>query len=229
MTRNDVPAEKRAEWRAWAVREFGDDQGSVELATESALKSLITGYSVEQSIAIARAAVLGEPPGTGVNGSMDEAGTKLVAAEHLVSDAEHLRGRISLFRSRPELMGTQYGTVWNFRVDSWDSEGRSQPAVAVEMRGLQFNGSLGEGDWVEIPGPWEAGKNLRVGRLRNITMNAPVIVDDSETSNGKDGREASKVGAVPPARRGKIGFIWGLVVIALAVAGIFFILTGGIF
>jgi hypothetical protein len=223
MTSQDVPAEKRAEWRAWAVREFGDDQRSVELATDFVLKSLIKGYSVEQSVAVARAAVLAEAPGTGANLSIDEA-VKRAAAGHPVSDAEHLRGRVSLLRSRNELMGTRYGTVWNFRVDSWDSEGKSQPAVAVEMRGLQFNGSLGEGDWVEITGPWEAGKNFRVARLQNITMNAPVLVDDSGTNSGEDGREARKIGAVPPAPRGKAAFILVLVVVVLAVA--FSILRG---
>jgi hypothetical protein len=241
MNSQGVPAEKRADWREWAVREFGDDPRSVELATDSVLKSLIAGYSVEQSVAIARAAVVAGTSGTDANASRDEADTRLAAAEHPVSDAEHLRGQVSLFRTRTELMGTQYGTLWNFRVDSWDREGKPQPAVAVEMRGLQFNGSVGDGDWVDIPGPWEAGENLRINRLRNITMNAPVIVDDdSGTSSGEARRDAGNavprktrfmlaLAAIVPAvalvilSQGRyLGFYHLLVVIPLAVAVIIF-------
>ena len=186
MTNQDVPAENRAEWREWAVREFGDDKRSVELATDVVLKSLNVGYSPEQSVAIARTMVRNNAP-KGSDAMNSNADSK-PAEPHLVSDAEHLRGRVSLFRARNELVGKQYGAVWNFRVDSWDPAGKPQPAVAVEMRGLQFSGSLGNGDWVEIPGDWKAGENMRVNQLRNITMNAPVVDTIEAPGRSKGGK-----------------------------------------
>jgi hypothetical protein len=214
MTSQDVPAEKRAEWRAWAVREFGkDDPNSVDVATDVVLKALIAGNSVEQAVATARATVTAHADSTA--GKSD--GAESVDLKLPVSDAEHLRGRVSLFRARNELHGTQYGTVWNFRVDSWDREGKPQPAVAVEMRALQFTGSVAEGDWIEISGPWKAGAIMRVSRLQNLTMNAPVT---SGVSDGGSTGSRENTGVI-----GIIGRIIFSILVVIIVVGILIIFS----
>jgi hypothetical protein len=92
-----------------------------------------------------------------------------------VSDRNHLRGQVSLFRERNELMGNAYGAVWDFLVDTWEAGGAPGTKVPVEMRGRSFTGSIGDGDWVEIAGDWRSGETLRPARVRNLTMNSDVI------------------------------------------------------
>lgn len=96
-------------------------------------------------------------------------------------------------------MGSRYGSVWDFRVDSWDAAGVSQPPVAVEMRGVEIKGSVGDGDWVEIEGQWKPGDVFIVRSLKNISQNARVVVD--------------RYGERPPVRR----FIVVLLVVFLIV------------
>jgi hypothetical protein len=162
-----VPATKRAQWRKWAEQEFGQDQSAVNRATDAVLSALIEGYSVSDAMTIARSAAA-------ASASPDTVPVAETQPANIVSDSNYLRGCISSFRSRNELMGSRYGSVWNFRVESWDATGAPQPPIAVEMRGLSFSGSVGDGDWVEIPGRWSPGENLHVKSLRNLSMNAPV-------------------------------------------------------
>ena len=74
-------------------------------------------------------------------------------------------------------MGSRYGSVWDFRVESWDAAGVSQQSVAVEMRGVEIKGSVGDGDWVEIQGHWKPGEVFIVRSLTNLSQNAQVVVD----------------------------------------------------
>lgn len=172
-----VPEAKREKWRQWARNEFGENKELVEIATDCVLTALIAGHSIGDAIDMARTAAVGQSPSLRVTASPTEPLSQTEAQKRPVSDSEHLRGCVSSFRQRNELMGQQYGTVWNFRVDSWNVEGRAQPAVAVEMRGFRFTGSVADDDWVEIRGPWKAGDVLPVSSLRNISQNSIVAVD----------------------------------------------------
>lgn len=175
----DVPPAKRAEWQKWATKEFGANGAAVDAATDAVLEALMAGCSVDDALSVGRTAGLTQAADAGPGDPKEVVeNTKLA---HPVSDADNLRGQVSSFRTRNELMGNRFGTVWNFRVDSWDRAGKPQPAVAVEMRGLGFIGSVGDGDWVEIAGPWKAGEVMRPPKLRNITMNAPVIPSGVDT------------------------------------------------
>ena len=83
--------------------------------------------------------------------------------------------------------------MWNFRVDSSDAAGMPQPPVAVEMRGFEFKGSVGDGDWVEIKGEWKPGEVFSVRSLKNISQNARVAVDGySEGDAIKEEDDAEK-------------------------------------
>lgn len=161
-----VSADKRAEWRRWAEQEFGGDQQAVERATSVVLRFLVEGNSVSVAMEAARAAVADE--------TYEQA-----PPPHLVSDAHHIRGEVASFRERQELMGNQYGPVWNFRVDRWDAAGEPEESLGIEMRGVSITGSVGNRDWVEIEQSWESGKLVRVKRLRNLTMNTEVLTRES--------------------------------------------------
>jgi hypothetical protein len=173
-----VPPSKRAEWRQWAQQAIDGDETAIEAATEAVLAALIAGYSVEDAMLAGRAAAAA-PASPGVPASGGAPGTAALPA----SDRTYLRGRVAAMRQRNELMGSQYGSVWNFRVEeSLDAQGRPQPPVAIEMRGLSISGSVADGDWIEIEGHDKPGKLRRVRRLRNISMNAPVVAEGGGAS-----------------------------------------------
>lgn len=171
MSLQNIPAAKRAEWRAWVVQQMGDnervDDQVVDRATDAVLTALLQGASMEDAMAAGRATAQAKPP------------SGQVGASHLVSDDTHLRGQVAAFRQRSEFMGSGWGTVWDFRVDHWDKAGVPEPPVAVEMRGLHIVGSVGDGDWVEITGRWQPGKVLTTRSLLNLTQNALVVSDAS--------------------------------------------------
>lgn len=196
-----VPENKREKWRQWAQNEFGENEQAVQVATETVLNALLTGCSINEAMNIARTAAAGPSPNLRATASATEIDSRTEAQQPPVSDSEHLRGCVSSFRQRNELMGQQFGTVWNFRVDSWDWEGRAQPAVGVEMRGFRFTGSVADGDWVEIKGHWKAGDVMPISSLRNISLNSIVAVDvksivavDGGGSPGHLNRFAFKLG-----------------------------------
>jgi hypothetical protein len=73
---------------------------------------------------------------------------------------------------RSEYRGeNQFETVWTFRVERYDAVGNRISLVPVEMRGLTFEGSLDDGDWVRADGRMKSG-TLRATRLENLTTGA---------------------------------------------------------
>jgi hypothetical protein len=63
-----------------------------------------------------------------------------------------------------------------FRLDRFDDEGRPLPSVPVEMRGLHLQGQISDGEWVEVPGNWQAGELFTPRRIRNLTTGTWVKV-----------------------------------------------------
>jgi hypothetical protein len=200
-----VPAGKRAEWRSWAEQEFRGDERAIDAATDAVLGALIDGENVEEAMAVGRTAAAS----SALEGSDYATDSQ---RSHPVSDADHLRGRVASFRQRAELMGNRYGSVWDFRVDSWDAAGVPQAPVAVEMRGVVFTGSVGDGDWVEIASRWKAGEVLGVRSLQNLSMNARVEV-------GEDGARKHPI-------RGLFKAVFLLLVLALFVIVVNVLLFG---
>jgi hypothetical protein len=198
-----VTAERRAEWKQWVETEIGGDTRTVDVALETVLSMLAAGRTSEDAMAAGRAAA--RAPVT------EDAPTE---QRHPTSDSTHLRGQVSLKRERNELMGQSYGSVWNFRVDSWDADGAPQPPVAVEVRGTEIEGSVQDGDWVEIPGPWKAGQTLHPKAFRNLTMNSAVAPSGGGTSHAPRARKAlatsSKIvfGLITLAILTVIGFVF---------------------
>jgi hypothetical protein len=172
----DEASAKRAEWHQWAEREFGANHAAVEAATEAVVDALVRGNSVPDAMAAARAAA-----------TSGASRAEVERPEHLTSDPSHLRGVVGSFRERSELMGTQYGSVWNFRVDHWDKNQKLEQPVSVEMRGISFAGSVGDGDWVEIAGDWKPGDILHTTSLRNISQNSTVVAHGGRGSSNPRG------------------------------------------
>jgi hypothetical protein len=162
-------AERRAAWHSWVEREIGGTGQAIDAATDAVVHALVSGRSIEEAMAAGHAAA-----------NAPDQPTAARSATPILSDQTHLRGQVASFRQRNELMGTAYGSVWDFRVDSRDELGRARPPVAIEMRGIKFIGSVADGDWVEIAAEeiaidWSPGDILHLARLRNLTMNGPVV------------------------------------------------------
>jgi hypothetical protein len=64
-------------------------------------------------------------------------------------------------------------TVYSFRVESYDEQGNRLSPVTVEMQGIGFEGSLNEGDEVEIRKKYRPGRTIKVSQLYNITAASP--------------------------------------------------------
>jgi hypothetical protein len=77
-------------------------------------------------------------------------------------------------------MGPRSGswTVIDFRIERTDDNGRpvALPRVAVEMRGPRFQGSLVEGDMVEVRGRVRRGHMLQVRSVRNLSSSSSMTV-----------------------------------------------------
>lgn len=63
--------------------------------------------------------------------------------------------------------------VWTFRVERFDEAGDRVLLVPVEMRGLGFEGSIGDGDWVRVRGRRRRG-TFHAREVENLTTGATV-------------------------------------------------------
>lgn len=63
--------------------------------------------------------------------------------------------------------------VWTFRVERFDEAGNRVLLVPVEMRGLGFEGSIGDGDWVRVRGRRRRG-TFHAREVENLTTGATV-------------------------------------------------------
>ncbi|MEU2655182.1 hypothetical protein ABZ615_07645 [Streptomyces sp. NPDC007325] len=64
-------------------------------------------------------------------------------------------------------------SVLLFRLERYDDAGRRVMLVPVEMRGLRFEGSVHDGDWVRVSGRMRAG-TLHANEVHNATTGADV-------------------------------------------------------
>src|SRR5205823_1771759 len=99
LPHGSIPQGKREEWRTWAEKNIVGNPGAVGVATDAILDALVRGCTVEQAMDAGRTAAR--------RGVADEP----AKVEHPLSDLTHLRGQVSAFRERNELMGNQFGPV----------------------------------------------------------------------------------------------------------------------
>jgi hypothetical protein len=85
-----------------------------------------------------------------------------------------IRGQVSSYQERFERTLHTLTTVWSFRLERQDEAKKPLPRVPVEMRGLEFDGTIRQGDWIEIDAEWNEGTTLRPYKVRNLTSNAVI-------------------------------------------------------
>jgi hypothetical protein len=64
--------------------------------------------------------------------------------------------------------------VWTFRLERFDDKGNRLSPVAVEMRGLDFEGFINEGDQIEVYGQWSEVGTVLSKEVRNLSTNSKV-------------------------------------------------------
>src|SRR6266568_9628089 len=85
-----------------------------------------------------------------------------------------VQGQVRGIQQRSESYGEQGSkVVWAFRIERYDRDGNRLPPIPVQMRGMAFEGSFGEGDEVRVTGVWKAG-TLHSERVENLTTGATV-------------------------------------------------------
>ncbi|MFK3669874.1 hypothetical protein ACI2IX_06845 [Leifsonia aquatica] len=161
-------AAKHAEWRAWVEQNLGGDPDTIATATDAAMNDLLAGATIDDAIRSARSVY--ERPADRVGPAAAP-----VVGGYPTSDKKHVRGAVTSFRARNEMMGRSYGAVWDLQVTTTDPSGRPGTVIAVELRGTRMHGSVAEGDWIEVDAPPKSGTLLRVRSLRNLTMNSEVV------------------------------------------------------
>ena len=77
-------------------------------------------------------------------------------------------------RQRSESEGAINWSINSFRVERYDKAGNRLQPVPVEMRATKFNGTLSEGDWVEISGTWQPGQVMKPRQVNDLTTGAQV-------------------------------------------------------
>jgi len=97
------------------------------------------------------------------------------------------RGNYAIKNSQPELIGEVRGftqrsenistshlqhTIWNFRIERY-IEGKQLPPIPVEMRGQKFEGSINEGDSIQLLKNWQKGLH-KTNKVFNLTINVMV-------------------------------------------------------
>jgi hypothetical protein len=89
-----------------------------------------------------------------------------------------IRGIVRGFQSRSESQSMGQGhrtwTVWTFRLESHDQGSNLVQRIPVEMRGLSMEGSINDGDEVEIPGRWQPGQTVQPSEAYNVTTHSTV-------------------------------------------------------
>ena len=101
-----------------------------------------------------------------------------------------LTGQVSGFQQRYEPTRAGSVTVWDFRIDRHDGDGKPLPRVAAEMRGMRIEGGLSIGDWVETDSKWRPGKTLQLRNIKNLSTNSVVEAHGA----GKPGRVFGRIG-----------------------------------
>ncbi|GAA4932696.1 zinc ribbon domain-containing protein [Streptomyces coeruleoprunus] len=95
------------------------------------------------------------------------------AAQPLVGGGV-VEGQVRGVQVRSEMRGDQGSqAIWTFRVERYDEAGNRLSLVPVEMRGMTFEGSISDGDWIRAEGRMRHG-TLRVTTLQNLTTGAVV-------------------------------------------------------
>jgi hypothetical protein len=174
-----APPEVEARWHSWAEKTLGGTSAQIEAATQAAIGAMARGASQADVLEIAKSAwASGKIPAATPQPASPSPPPQRVAQPVAAAPAAGIgdasrgsvRGRVAGFQPRNEMWGRRYLTVWDFHIET------DAGAVSVEMRGFSFEGSIANGDVVEIRGNARGNKILHVRRLENLTSNSTVRV-----------------------------------------------------
>lgn len=91
--------------------------------------------------------------------------------KRIVPKRGHFVGQVHNFR---EQMDNTLRHTWTFRLVDYDAVGNLNFLAEVSMRAATFEGTIGEGDWVEVQGSPGKGGVLKVKEVYNHTTETRV-------------------------------------------------------
>jgi hypothetical protein len=150
-------------WLQWAEARYAPDRNAVRIAYEAVLAAINRGENTEEIVIAADSAVRKLQSSNSDALDPSDIGISVDGTNH--------RGRVAGFQSRFESAKV---LVWNFRLERTDAAGVALNPIAIEMRGIGFNGAIANGDIIEVRGTYKKGKILRVQYVKNLTSQVTV-------------------------------------------------------
>lgn len=176
-----APPEVEARWHTWAEQTLGGSPTQVDAATKAALGAMARGAPQAEVVEMAKRAWAtaeasagssqGRQPQPAQQG-VAQPGGGISSASQVEASRGFVRGRVAGLQQRNEMWGRRYVTVWDFHI----TRDGDLPPVSVEMRGFSYEGSIANGDVVEVRGRARGNRILHVRRLENRTSNSTVRV-----------------------------------------------------
>jgi tetratricopeptide (TPR) repeat protein len=165
--RGSAAGDNRGQWEQWARNQFGDNPQTVRVAVEAAMRAASNGASSQQAAeAATAAAVANTPPPQGLPLRPPSPPRDPNA---LVGIVTQLTKTVAPWGGRPAAQ-----QLWNFRLEIPGAPGGSTTRVGVQMRGHEINGTLDNGDWVEISEQPKPGRVYQPKVLRNLSVGGVV-------------------------------------------------------
>ncbi|QLY29329.1 hypothetical protein [Nocardia huaxiensis] len=149
--------DKRRQWEAWARRKFGDNETQARAAVDAALRAAASGASSQEAAAAGLAA--------------GQAHEEPDVPPELLEPAP--RGTVVGYARRIRQQ-QQISDVGSLQTLEFRVEPLRGPSLVVQMRGFLLEGSLTDGDVVEVPIRRRRGTFVRAGRLFNRTTGSTV-------------------------------------------------------
>jgi len=88
---------------------------------------------------------------------------------HAASSAVRVVGRVRDVQRCPERSVKFLPPVCTFRIERRAEDGTGQTSILVEMRGFPLDGSVEEGDWVEVVGVRPSWKTVQAEEIVNLS------------------------------------------------------------
>lgn len=113
------------------------------------------------------------------------AGPVRSTAPKYAASGNRIIGEVRELNHRQQKEGAYNKEIWSFRVIRYDAAGNRLQPVPVELKGERIDGSISDGDWVEIPKNWKPGEVVISDQVKNLTTGA--TLKGSITSASKIG------------------------------------------
>lgn len=213
------PSRKRIEWTDWARKHIDGDEATIERAVDAALAALRSGATANQAADAAREAAAAPPPTHAAEPPRVTPGPPQQTAPDAGFQASpgKIVGTATNVAKPQQLTGA--GSIQNLEFQLHPLDGSA--TVFVQMRGMILDGTILEGDVVEVPNATAGSGFIKTDYAYNRTRQSPVRMQTGVrgvigVSEARIGRKWTRVQLIVA------GVIVGVMVISGVIFAIFF-------